>query len=311
MTQLRLASGLLLLVALLMAASSPVFAQSGSSIVFKQTCIAIAPGEAAQDEFNVSVPAGTAAVQITAVGITPTSPPKGWTVSLSPAGGTLSKGWNVTTASGPAGTQVNITIGTNTSTSSGTYQIGLVAKAGSSFYKMTSNFLTLRVLKAGQSTDTCSSVGLPLPEPTFIVTLTSVGLGLFTQLVTRRFVDLDAERRMKAELNAFNKEKRAATLAKDKEKLEKLKKKDLAMMQERSKVQLARTKVTFITIVPLFLIYYLMASFLGGYGTIVAVSPLPIPYLVGGSGEMVLFWWYIIGSFTLSSLLSRLLRTNT
>jgi uncharacterized membrane protein (DUF106 family) len=83
------------------------------------------------------------------------------------------------------------------------------------------------------------------------------------------------------------------------------------MRQAQSKVQLARTKVTFITIVPLFLVYYLMASFLGGYGSIVAISPIPIPVLVGANGEMVLIWWYILGSFTLSSLLSRLLHTNT
>jgi uncharacterized membrane protein (DUF106 family) len=167
------------------------------------------------------------------------------------------------------------------------------------------------VSSASAESTGCTTIGLPLPESTFVVTLTSVGLGLLTQTVTRQVVDLDKERRMKAELNAFNKEKRQAQLAKDKNKLEKLKKKELPMRQASAKVQMARTKVTLVTVVPLFLIYYFMASFLGGYGSIVAVSPIPLPVLVGSNGEMVLIWWYILGSFTLSSLLSRLLHTNT
>jgi len=134
---------------------------------------------------------------------------------------------------------------------------------------------------------------------------------LVTQLVTRRVVNLDAERRMKAEVSAFNKEKREATLAKDKAKLEKLKKRELPMRQEQAKVSSARLKVTAITFVPLLAVYYLMASFLGGFGVVVAYSPVPIPYIVSSTGTMALFWWYMLSSFTFSTLLTRLLHTTT
>lgn len=153
------------------------------------------------------------------------------------------------------------------------------------------------------------------PVSTILVTLTSVSLGVVTQLVTRRVVDLGAERKMRAEVTAFNKEKREATLAKDKAKLEKLKKRELQVQQEQFKVQRARLKVTAITFVPLLGVYYLMATFLGGYGVIVAFTPIPIPYFAGATQfpffQVSLFWWYFLSSFTFSAILSRLLHTTT
>lgn len=156
----------------------------------------------------------------------------------------------------------------------------------------------------------------PIPEATFIVTLTSVGLGLITQLVTRRVVDLNKERKMKAEVNAFNKEKKDATTAGDKAKLEKLKKRELQVRQEQAKVSTARFKVTAITFIPLLAVYYLMANFLGGFSVVVAYSPVPIPYLVDwpstqAYGFLTLFWWYLLSSFTFSTVLSRALHTTT
>jgi uncharacterized membrane protein (DUF106 family) len=153
------------------------------------------------------------------------------------------------------------------------------------------------------------------PVSTVLVTLTSVSLGLVTQLVTRKVVDLNAERRMRAEVSAFQKEKREATLAKDKAKLEKLKKRELAVQQEQFKVQRARLKVTGITFVPLLAVYYLMASFLGGYGVVVAVTSIPIPIIAAatltpGTYIVSLFWWYFLSSFTFSTMLSRLLHTT-
>ena len=165
-------------------------------------------------------------------------------------------------------------------------------------------------------TATFAVPGYAPPLSTVVVTLTSLGLGFVTQLVTRTVVDLDKERKMRAEVNAFNKEKREATLAKDKVKLEKLKKRELQMRQEQAKVSTARLKVTGITFVPLLVVYYLMATFLGGYGVIVAFTPIPIPViaaptLISGTYEVSLFWWYFLSSFTFSTMLSKLLRTTT
>jgi len=176
---------------------------------------------------------------------------------------------------------------------------------------------TVKVLVGNSTLTTSFAVpGYAPPYSTVVVTLTSLGLGFVTQLVTTRVVDLDKERRMRAEVNAFNKEKREATLANDKVKLEKLKKRELQMRQEQAKVSTARLKVTGITFVPLLVVYYLMATFLGGYGVIVAFTPIPIPVIAAptlfvGTYEVSLFWWYFLSSFTFSTMLSKLLHTTT
>jgi len=287
----------LVLLGTLLAVPLPVSAAaaSGLSSQLAQGCVfAVAGGPTVHDNLTITAPGSS----------TPQN------ISLATLGSIpLDSKMTVTPDFGKSPLRVDIAITANSSTATGAYQVAVRAYSG---LEQVFTFFTLRVVSSQSSESSgCNTIGLPLPESTVVVTLTSLGLGLLTQTVTRRFVDLNAERRMKAEVNAFNKEKRQATLAKDKAKLEKIKKRELPMRQAQSKVQLARTKVTFITIVPLFLIYYLMATFLGGYGSIVAVSPIPIPVLVGANGEMVLIWWYILGSFTLSSILSRLLHTNT
>ncbi len=156
---------------------------------------------------------------------------------------------------------------------------------------------------------------IAIPDATVIVTLTSIGLGLVTQIVTRQVVDLDKERKMRAEVNAFNKEKRDAQLKGDKAKLEKLKKRELQVRQEQAKVSTARLKVTGITFVPLLVVYYLMANFLGGFNVQVAFAPLPVPLLAAplqsvGYWWVSLFWWYFLSSFTFSTMLSKLLHTT-
>ena len=157
---------------------------------------------------------------------------------------------------------------------------------------------------------------VPTLEAAVLVTLTAAGLGLVTQLVTRAVVDLKKERRMAAEVKAFNAEKKQATVAGDKAKLEKLKKRELQVRQEQAKVSTARFKVTAITFVPLLAVYYLMANFLGGFSVQVAFSPIPIPYVVAplvdkAYGWVSLFWWYFLSSFTFSTMLSKLLHTTT
>ncbi len=54
-----------------------------------------------------------------------------------------------------------------------------------------------------------------------------------------------------------------------------------------------------------------MIPLLGGYNVIVALAPTPLPYITEPTGVMVMFWWYIVCSFTFSSILARLLHTNT
>lgn len=248
-----------------------------------------------------------------------------YTVSLSPS--TDISGTQVTISGEklPAGANVSATFGatslqlTNSSTGAGgcrTSGSGTLAECTFWIPKASAGSYDVTV-KMGTAT-AVSVFTIPQyapPVSTVLVTATSIALGLITQLVTKRVVDLNKERRMRAELNEFNKEKREATLAKDKARLEKLKKREVQMRQEQAKVSTARLKVTGITFIPLLAVYYLMATFLGGYGVIVAYTPVPIPIIAAPTQnpaifEVSLFWWYFLSSFTFSIMLSRLLHTN-
>jgi len=149
-----------------------------------------------------------------------------------------------------------------------------------------------------------------IPDTTFIVTATALALGIATQILTLRLVDLRAERRMRAEITQYQSDLRDAIKSKDKAKEEKLRKKNTQIQQMNAKVSTARLKVTAITFVPFLLLYYLMAGFLGGFGVTVAYSPIPIPYIVTDT-KIPLFWWYTISSLTFSPMLTRVFRTQT
>jgi uncharacterized membrane protein (DUF106 family) len=249
----------------------------------------------------------------TLVSLNPSSDVSGSSVTVTGTG--LAHGSNVTITYD--GTQVAVSNSTTGATYCRTGATGALTACTFWVPKSSSGPHTVKVTSAGTSVQKTFTIPQYTPPiSTVLVTLTSVSLGTITQLVTRKMVDLNAERKMRAEVNAFNKEKREATVAKDKAKLDKLKKRELQVQQEQFKIQRARLKVTAITFVPLLGVYYLMATFLGGYGVIVAYTPLPIPYFAGATQtasvfQVSLFWWYFLSSFTFSAMLTKLFHTTT
>ena len=157
---------------------------------------------------------------------------------------------------------------------------------------------------------------LAIPESTLIITCTAIFLGFMSNVATRLLVDLKRERRMRAEVAAFDKELKEATAGKDKEKMEKLKKKKPQMDQMRLKASSGRFKVVLVTWLPFIAVYYLMGDFVSGckfpsicVSGVVAYSPIPIPFIVVG-GHMVLIWWYFLSSLSFSTLMTKLLGTS-
>jgi uncharacterized membrane protein (DUF106 family) len=138
-----------------------------------------------------------------------------------------------------------------------------------------------------------------------------------SNVATRLLVDLKRERRMRAEVAAFDKELKEATTSKDKEKQEKLKKKKPQMDQMRLKASSGRFKVVLVTWLPFIAVYYLMGDFVSGckfpsicVSGVVAYSPIPIPFIVAANGSMVLIWWYFLSSLSFSTLMTKLLGTS-
>jgi uncharacterized membrane protein (DUF106 family) len=173
---------------------------------------------------------------------------------------------------------------------------------------------------AQSTSTTTTSTTTPLtgkimpPMSTLILTLTAVGFTLVSNVMIRKFVDLKAERRARAEYSEWQKLLKEAIRKKDKKEEEKLKKKQQTMQTMQAKASFARMKVSLYTIVPFFIIYGLLLSFLGNVAG--AWSPFYIPYLMTsvqfkGGYEVSTFGWYIISSFSFSGLLMRLLKTTT
>lgn len=149
---------------------------------------------------------------------------------------------------------------------------------------------------------------------TLLVSLTAVILNLISNVATRLFTDVERARRIRAEVRAFRKELRQAILTKNKAKEEKLRKKEKQMMSLEMKVSTERIKPMLFFLIPFIIIYYLLALFVGGYNTIVAISPIPIIpvsiiplHLVP---EIGLIWWYLISSLAFSSIITKLLGTG-
>jgi len=140
-----------------------------------------------------------------------------------------------------------------------------------------------------------------------LVALTAIVLNIISNVATRLLTDVERARRIRAEVRAFRKELRQATLAKDKAKLDKLKKKEKLMMKEEMKISTQRMKPMLLFWIPFIIIYYLLASFIGGYNTIVAISPISLPII---GTEIGLIWWYLISSLAFSAIITKLLGTS-
>jgi len=152
---------------------------------------------------------------------------------------------------------------------------------------------------------------LLIPESTLIVTATAIGLAVLSNIAVRLLVDLNKEKRLRREVTAFDKELREAITKKDKAKEEKLKKLKPQYDKMRITMSTGRLKATVVTYIPFLIVYYLMANVVvGGISTQVALSPLPIPYIVSSTGGMALFWWYSLSSFSFSFVLQKLLGTS-
>ena len=156
-----------------------------------------------------------------------------------------------------------------------------------------------------------------LPESTFILTIVAVGFLVISNLLTRRLVDLDAERRIKAEIAEYTSSLRAAVKSGDKAAQEKIKKKEQSINKMKLKMSSARSKIALYTLLPFIGGYYVVIYLLvGGPASIAAHSPFYIYYISDPVqtplGYGVYSWsWYFLSSLTFSGLITRLLKTQT
>jgi len=142
-------------------------------------------------------------------------------------------------------------------------------------------------------------------EQTLLVVAEALGVNCLYAVGRRRFTDIDKMRRYNAEMKAFRSEMSAAQKAGDKQKLDKMKKKQLQMQKMQAEMSMDNLKPTLLFMLPLLGVYYLVSSFIKN--AILAVSPIPLQiFNYGPPIEVPFFWWYMICSFTFSQIITRL-----
>ena len=148
------------------------------------------------------------------------------------------------------------------------------------------------------------SVPIPL-EDTLLVVLEAIGVNLLYAVGRRKLTNIEKMRRYNAEMKAFRGEMSEATRSGDKQKLEKLKRKQQQMQKMQAEMSMENLKPTLLFMVPLLGVYYLVSNFIKN--AILVISPIPIQIFgIGPPIEVNFFWWYFICSFTFSTIITRL-----
>jgi len=144
-----------------------------------------------------------------------------------------------------------------------------------------------------------------IPASTLFTLMVAGVLALITNASNRFLVDVKRAAVVTKEVNAWRKEFEQARKSNNKKLLAQLTKKQQAMMKLQSQVAFERMKVSFIFIIPFWVVWIVLS---GSFGqAIVAYSPIQIPF---AGANLSFFYWYLICSFTISLPLSRILGVN-
>jgi uncharacterized membrane protein (DUF106 family) len=144
-----------------------------------------------------------------------------------------------------------------------------------------------------------------IPASTLFTLLVAGVLALITNASNRFLVDVKRAAAVTRDVNAWRKEFAEARKSNNKKLVAQLTKKQQAMMKLQSEIAFDRMKVSFIFIIPFWLVWIVLS---GSFGqAVVAYSPIQIPF---AGSNLSFFYWYLICSFTISLPLSRILGVN-
>jgi len=155
------------------------------------------------------------------------------------------------------------------------------------------------------------------PASTLIIIGAAILLALLTNSANRFLVDYKMVANSRKEYMAWTKSVNKARKEKDEKTLDKLMKKQSAMVKMSSRASFEQMKTTLITFAPLLLLYYSLLSVFGGAP--VAYSPIAIPGATveptagfsSGIAVFSLVYWYFLCSFAISIPISRLFGVQT
>jgi uncharacterized membrane protein (DUF106 family) len=135
-----------------------------------------------------------------------------------------------------------------------------------------------------------------IPSSTILIFLIAMVLSLITNLANRFLVDINKMKSISKEVKAWREEFDKARKSGDKQLMDKVMKKQKAIIKLQAKMMSDQMKVGFTFFIPFSIIYFLLNSFYGN--TPVAFSPFVLPMLI--ENEIPFWKWYIICSFATS-----------
>lgn len=140
------------------------------------------------------------------------------------------------------------------------------------------------------------------PMATILILLLAIALNLVTGFLSRRSMDLTEYRRTSIESRVAQQELMAAMKSGDQRRVSKAQNRQQELSKENLKIMGNRTKSQLVYIIPLMLLWPILQRFFGD--VIVATMPFKAPFM---GTEMKMFNWYLLCSFTSSTIIQRVL----
>ena len=144
------------------------------------------------------------------------------------------------------------------------------------------------------------------PYSTLLVFLLAAFLAISSSLITRALVDVEKMSRHMKEVTEWRKEYMQALKSGDQKLIAKMKKREASIKKMQSEMSKQQLKPLAATFIPFVLIWWLFNGVFKG--SVVAVSPIPLPF-VGYYLDFIS--WYILSSFGLTTLVQKLLGIST
>jgi uncharacterized membrane protein (DUF106 family) len=149
---------------------------------------------------------------------------------------------------------------------------------------------------------------MEIPVATVFMFLVAAGISFLTSLTNRLLTDPKKSKAWRKEVAEWNAELRQAQKEGDKKHLEKVMKKQKQILQLQSKMTWQQMKVTFIFIIPLFIIWQFLGGFFTTNGQLIPIAyfpgmgpNLPVPIFTAS-----LIWWYLLCSMLFGTIFSHI-----
>lgn len=158
----------------------------------------------------------------------------------------------------------------------------------------------------------CPPPGACVPTSTFIIIVSAFLLSLMTSSANRFLVNYKMVMSSRREFGAWQQALRKARKDGDEKQVDKLMKRQTAVMKMQTRANLEQMKTTAITFVPLLLVYRVLLDAFP-LSAAVAFSPIWVPgaaisfdIFKAGAGFFSMVYWYFLSSFAIGIPLSRL-----